>query len=998
MVRRELTATVLILSACLILMAEAALGGIVNKDHNWQLIQQRLDESQASEPMVGPVAQVGPKAGGDLIWWFQGIENVVCVSEFVDVDGDAHPDVLMESYDSGAPAQNHFFCIKGNSPGYGTVLWSCRPLGGPSNSGGYGDQCVSYIEDVNGDGFPDVLLGTAWGSRTAFAINGMNGNTIWSYDTYVHTPSGWVYSICPITDLTGDGIDDVLFCAGSDADAAYCVNGTNGSLIWKFQADDAVMSVAQIEDINSDGYSDAVIAGGDNEHRLLCLSGHSTGSPSILWQFGSTAGFQDVSIIQDVNGDGRDDVLAGGWAYTVYCRNGRNGAHIWSYYVGSAEVVMRVEPIADIDDDGIQDVLVGSWKNAIICLSGADGSLICNYTVGTLNGGDVWTVDPIDDVTGDGYPEALGGSFDYNVYCVDVKACILLWSYDTGNRLYTVRGLPDVSGDYAPDALAGTQMPTGGGGGIAYCLSGGAPIDTVPDIVSTSPAQNQLNVPIDADISVTFDVPMDQTSINSSTFVVNAQSTGLHQGTITYDAGTKTATLDPSEDFQKGEIVTVVLTTGIESFSSTPLQSSFVWSFTTEVSDESPGIFTLDSAYAAGDSPWSIFAADLNGDGHIDLATANAYSANLSVLLNQGDGTFTPHVTYSVGEDPWAVFGGDLDGDGDLDLVSASMSDNTVSVLLNSGDGTFASQSAYSAGQSPISVFAADLDGDGDLDLAAANVYSDNVSVLLNNGDGTFAAQSLYSTGEGTMPAHVFAADLDGDGDLDLQTSDYGTYDVAVLLNDGNGAFALSSLYPVGDLPLSVLAADLDADGDLDLETANCYSANVSVLLNNGDGTFGTQSVYPSGNGPWSCFAADVDGDHDLDLATSSEFSSDVSVLVNNGDATFVPDSVYPVGDYPYSVFAADLDGDGDLDLATANHGTDDVSVLFNCLSTGNANGDEIIDVGDVVYLLNYLFKGGSAPNPLLIGNVNCDGVVDVADVIYLLNYIFKGGPPPRCC
>jgi hypothetical protein len=215
-------------------------------DQQSQIILRRLSESTPAGQKASPAVETGFKGGGDLIWWFQGIENVVCVSKFVDVDGDALPDVLMESYDSGAPVADHFFCIKGNSPGYGTVLWSCRPLGGPSNSGGYGDQCVSYIEDVNGDGHADALLGTAWGGRTAYAINGMTGGVIWSYDTYVHTPSGWIYSICPIADLTGDGIDEVLFCAGSDANAAYCVNGTNGNLIWKFQADDAVMSVCQI--------------------------------------------------------------------------------------------------------------------------------------------------------------------------------------------------------------------------------------------------------------------------------------------------------------------------------------------------------------------------------------------------------------------------------------------------------------------------------------------------------------------------------------------------------------------------------------------------------------------------------------------------------------------------------------------------------------------------------------------------------------------------------
>ncbi len=63
----------------------------------------------------------------------------------------------------------------------------------------------------------------------------------------------------------------------------------------------------------------------------------------------------------------------------------------------------------------------------------------------------------------------------------------------------------------------------------------------------------------------------------------------------------------------------------------------------------------------------------------------------------------------------------------------------------------------------------------------------------------------------------------------------------------------------------------------------------------------------------------------------------------------------------------------------------------------GDANGDKVIDIGDVIYLINYLYKGGLAPVPLESGDTNCDVLEDVGDVIYLINYLFKGGPPPSC-
>jgi hypothetical protein len=67
----------------------------------------------------------------------------------------------------------------------------------------------------------------------------------------------------------------------------------------------------------------------------------------------------------------------------------------------------------------------------------------------------------------------------------------------------------------------------------------------------------------------------------------------------------------------------------------------------------------------------------------------------------------------------------------------------------------------------------------------------------------------------------------------------------------------------------------------------------------------------------------------------------------------------------------------------------------------GDANNDGVIDVGDVVYLINYLFKSGPEPRPVqCAGDCNGDTIVDVGDVVYLINYLFKSGPAPiaGCC
>ena len=66
----------------------------------------------------------------------------------------------------------------------------------------------------------------------------------------------------------------------------------------------------------------------------------------------------------------------------------------------------------------------------------------------------------------------------------------------------------------------------------------------------------------------------------------------------------------------------------------------------------------------------------------------------------------------------------------------------------------------------------------------------------------------------------------------------------------------------------------------------------------------------------------------------------------------------------------------------------------------GDVTGDEIINVGDVVFLVSYLYKSGPPPAPECVGDVNHDAIVNVGDVVYLVSYLYKGGPAPDpdCC
>ncbi len=242
------------------------------------------------------------------------------------------------------------------------------------------------------------------------------------------------------------------------------------------------------------------------------------------------------------------------------------------------------------------------------------------------------------------------------------------------------------------------------------------------------------------------------------------------------------------------------------------------------------------SRHTAGTGPISIAAGDLNRDGDVDIATANYGSDDVSVLLGDGSGEFTaaPGSPLAVGDGPTSVAIGDLDGDGEIDLATANLIGETpygdVSVLLGDGSGAFtkAPGSPIKVGQYPRSVAIDDLDGDGTDDLAVTNEGSGSVSVLLGNESGTPvpATGSPFAVGSG--PTSVAIGDLNGDLDLDLATANDSSDDVSVLLGNGSGGFAASSGSPfwVSSRPFAIAIGDLNGDSNSDLVTAHAFSSS----------------------------------------------------------------------------------------------------------------------------------------------------------------------------
>jgi hypothetical protein len=289
-----------------------------------------------------------------------------------------------------------------------------------------------------------------------------------------------------------------------------------------------------------------------------------------------------------------------------------------------------------------------------------------------------------------------------------------------------------------------------------------------------------------------------------------------------------------------------------------------------DATGSSTGVFSKGQTVEFADNPKEVQLADIDNDGDLDLINV-IVGGNISITLNGGDNTgsntgiFGNGTSISVGYNPNGLAIGDVDGDGDLDLITANNNlgsnnkNGTLKVCLNGGNalgtgiGLFSNGSTIAVGDTPNDVTIGDVDGDGDLDLVAPNFNSGTVSIRLNGGDATGSNTGSFSAGSnvavGSFPLRVILGDVDADGDLDLAVSNSIISSATVRLNGGDalgsntGVFSNGSTIAVGNTPTGIKLADIDGDSDLDLVIADNRANTIETRLNGGKQVLAVQVV-----------------------------------------------------------------------------------------------------------------------------------------------------------
>jgi len=393
---------------------------------------------------------------------------------------------------------------------------------------------------------------------------------------------------------------------------------------------------------------------------------------------------------------------------------------------------------------------------------------------------------------------------------------------------------------------------------------------------------------------------------------------------------------------------------------------------------------------------FSMAHADLDGDGHLDVVTADV--VGLSVLMGNGDGTFKPNRVLSSDSGPVWVAAEDLDRNGIVDLVTANQASMDISVRMGTGGGEFSAERHFAvAGRQDFhpsevifgdfNITLADMNRDGVLDVISTE--NTGTFFLLGNGDGSFGAPTSILGGgiDGIWSGYPVVADLNSDGFLDIirrpssvnfeRGTSRGEDRVGVMLALGETGFESAMLYRAADQTHSILVGDLTSDGKPDILTIGRMSGGrigLVTLVARGDGSFEqTVRIRVEGEPTWVA-TGDLNGDGRSDIVTVFRERGVIEVFLQSSDGQFELSGQLEVGIKPVSVSIADMSSDDVPDLIVGFEGSEQISIL-------RGNGDGSFDPGSEINV-------GDDPVGIAVADLNGDGVRDILTTNRLSNDI----------
>ena len=385
--------------------------------------------------------------------------KVMSMKEISDVNYDGKNDVMIAT-------DNYWtICYNGNSSVTDDTLWkfNSRQSSLVSGSVVYEDG-MQIMDDINGDGIKDVVIGTGGNNELVYALSGRTGELLWTYGDSTILSDGDINGLSITKDYNGDGRKDILVAAtgegkGAGRHAAICLNALNGSVI--FYSSQNAHFTHSITSSTAGGAIDFSSNGGP-----YGINGFNN-SGGVTWTFPTASTVWNLKEMQDLNNDGNTDIASFiGFNGTISVLSGNNGLLIWSQNFG-ASIDGNLRLMDDLSGDGFGD-LVFSGPRSLYRVDSKTGNI---FWSNPLDGNYIHGVDYLTDVNGNGVHEIVAGTQNSNIYVVSGDSGRVLFNYSFGtpttNTVEQVAGIKSLDGNSSSEFLGGSRT------GRLICFSGG---------------------------------------------------------------------------------------------------------------------------------------------------------------------------------------------------------------------------------------------------------------------------------------------------------------------------------------------------------------------------------------------------------------------------------------------------------------------------------------------------------------------------------------------
>ncbi len=356
--------------------------------------------------------------------------------------------------------------------------------------------------------------------------------------------------------------------------------------------------------------------------------------------------------------------------------------------------------------------------------------------------------------------------------------------------------------------------------------------------------------------------------------------------------------------------------------------------------------------------PLSVYSADVNGDGYMDILGAASYGDDITWWENL-DGSGTSWVQHNVDgyfDGASSVYSEDLNGDGYMDVLGAAYDADNITWWVNvDGSGTNWMERIIDGDYDGArSVYSEDINGDGFMDVLGAAYWDDSITWWENvYGSGYHWIE--HTVDENFHCAEsVHSADVNGDGYMDVLGAASEADDITWWENvDGSGTgWTEHTVDGEFDGATSVYSADVNGDGYMDILGAADTDCDITWWENvDGSGTIWTEHpVDGDFEGAFSVYSEDINGDGYMDVLGAALWSSKITWWENSDTSPGIIWTEHLVdGEFGSAadVYSADVNGDGHMDVLGAAWGADEISWwdLIPYSSSGSLESS-ILDTG----------------------------------------------------